>query len=306
MPEIAARAHVELLDPAISQALTEAGLASTRSTRSPRRPGPGLIGGLIVGVMTGKAIALARGLPFIAVNHLEAHALTAGLTDGLEFPYLLLLVSGGHTQLLDRRRRRALSAARHDDRRCARRGVRQGGEAAGPRLSRRARGRGMARRGKPDASNCRVRCSDGRSRISRLPASRPRSATRRRARAPLERAGRRRSLRELPGGGHRDRRRSDAGGIASFIESSREAGRKRAGRGRRRRRQSSAASGAREIARGAGLRLFVPPPELCTDNAAMMAWAGPSALARTVDDLAPPPRRAGRSTPMRRPRLARA
>ena len=62
--------------------------------------GPGLIGGLIVGVTTGKAIALALGLPFIAVNHLEAHALTAGLTDGLDFPYLLLLVSGGHTQLL--------------------------------------------------------------------------------------------------------------------------------------------------------------------------------------------------------------
>ena len=62
--------------------------------------GPGLIGGLIVGVTTGKAIALARGLPFIAVNHLEAHALTAGLTHGFRFPYLLLLVSGGHTQLL--------------------------------------------------------------------------------------------------------------------------------------------------------------------------------------------------------------
>src|SRR4029078_1277733 len=62
--------------------------------------GPGLIGGLIVGVTMGKAIALGLGKPFIAVNHLEAHALTAGLTDRLDFPYLLLLVSGGHTQLL--------------------------------------------------------------------------------------------------------------------------------------------------------------------------------------------------------------
>src|SRR5204862_5978497 len=59
-----------------------------------------LIGGLMVGLTTGKAIALGRGVPFIAVNHLEAHALTAGLTDGLGFPYLLLLVSGGHTQSL--------------------------------------------------------------------------------------------------------------------------------------------------------------------------------------------------------------
>src|SRR5262245_25341528 len=62
--------------------------------------GPGLIGGLLVGVMTGKAIALAHKLPFVAVNHLEAHALTVGLSEGLQPPYLLLLVSGGHTQLL--------------------------------------------------------------------------------------------------------------------------------------------------------------------------------------------------------------
>ena len=63
--------------------------------------GPGLIGGVLVGVMTGKALAAARGLPFIAVNHLEAHALTARLTDDVQFPYLLLLVSGGHCQLLE-------------------------------------------------------------------------------------------------------------------------------------------------------------------------------------------------------------
>ena len=74
--------------------------ASAILTPSPRRPGPGLIGGLIVGAITGKAIALARGLPFIAVHHLEAHALTVGLTEGIAPPYLLLLVSGGHTQLL--------------------------------------------------------------------------------------------------------------------------------------------------------------------------------------------------------------
>ena len=100
VPEIAARAHVELLDPAISQALAEAKLGLDAIDAVAATSGPGLVGGLIVGVTMGKAIALGLGVPFIAVNHLEAHALTAGLTHRLAFPYLLLLVSGGHTQLL--------------------------------------------------------------------------------------------------------------------------------------------------------------------------------------------------------------
>ncbi|MEG6508178.1 tRNA (adenosine(37)-N6)-threonylcarbamoyltransferase complex transferase subunit TsaD [Methyloligella sp. 2.7D] len=100
VPEIAARAHVELLDAAIAQALEEAGVSLSDLDGIAVTAGPGLIGGLIVGLTTGKALALASRLPFIAVNHLEAHALTARLTDGVPFPYLLLLVSGGHTQLL--------------------------------------------------------------------------------------------------------------------------------------------------------------------------------------------------------------
>jgi N6-L-threonylcarbamoyladenine synthase len=100
VPEIAARAHVELLDPAISQALAEAKLDFAAVDAVAAASGPGLIGGLIVGVTMGKAIALGLGKPFIAVNHLEAHALAARLAPGVEFPYLLLLVSGGHTQLL--------------------------------------------------------------------------------------------------------------------------------------------------------------------------------------------------------------
>src|SRR4029079_14621711 len=92
--------HVELLDVAIKQALTEAELDVDALDGVAAASGPGLIGGLIVGAITGKAIALGRGLPFVAVNHLEAHALTARLTDGLAFPYLLLLVAGGHTQSL--------------------------------------------------------------------------------------------------------------------------------------------------------------------------------------------------------------
>jgi N6-L-threonylcarbamoyladenine synthase len=100
VPEVAARAHVECLDLLVREAMREADahfgdLAAVAATT-----GPGLIGGLIVGAITGKAIALARGLPFVAVHHLEAHALTVGLTEQVRPPYLLLLVSGGHTQLL--------------------------------------------------------------------------------------------------------------------------------------------------------------------------------------------------------------
>lgn len=100
VPEIAARAHVEHLDGLIARALDEAKLGWEDLDAVAATAGPGLIGGVIVGLMTAKGIALARGLPLVAVNHLEGHALTARLTDAISFPYLLLLVSGGHSQLL--------------------------------------------------------------------------------------------------------------------------------------------------------------------------------------------------------------
>ncbi len=100
VPEVAARAHLEHLDGLIDRALNKAGVGFGDLDAVAVTGGPGLIGGVLVGVMTAKAIAAVRGLPFIAVNHLEGHALTARLTDGLDFPYLLLLVSGGHCQLL--------------------------------------------------------------------------------------------------------------------------------------------------------------------------------------------------------------
>ncbi len=105
VPEIAARAHLEHLDAVIGRALTDAGVGFGDIGGIAATGGPGLIGGVIVGVMTAKAIAASAGKRFVAVNHLEAHALTARLTAPadapLEFPYLLLLVSGGHCQLLD-------------------------------------------------------------------------------------------------------------------------------------------------------------------------------------------------------------
>jgi N6-L-threonylcarbamoyladenine synthase len=100
VPEIAARAHLEHLDGLVARAIAEAGVGWDDLAAVAATGGPGLIGGVIVGVMTGKAIALARNLPFIAVNHLEGHALSARLSHDVAFPYLLLLVSGGHCQLL--------------------------------------------------------------------------------------------------------------------------------------------------------------------------------------------------------------
>lgn len=100
VPEIAARAHLEHLDTLVKRALQDAGIGFGDLAAVAATGGPGLIGGVIVGVMTGKALALARRLPFIAVNHLEGHALSARLSHDVDFPYLLLLISGGHCQLL--------------------------------------------------------------------------------------------------------------------------------------------------------------------------------------------------------------
>ena len=98
VPEIAARAHVNHLDRLIAQAMREAGLSYDELDGIAATAGPGLLGGVIVGLTMAKAIALATGKPLIAVNHLEGHALTARLLQKVDFPYLLLLISGGHTQ----------------------------------------------------------------------------------------------------------------------------------------------------------------------------------------------------------------
>src|SRR5689334_5889819 len=100
VPEIAARAHLDHIDGLVARALEEAGLGFGDLDGIAFTGGPGLIGGVIVGTMTAKAIALVHRKPLVAVNHLEGHALTVRLTHGTPFPYLLLLVSGGHCQLL--------------------------------------------------------------------------------------------------------------------------------------------------------------------------------------------------------------
>ena len=101
VPEIAARAHADLMTPLVETALADAGLSLNDIDAIAATAGPGLIGGVMVGLVTAKALAMASGKPLIAVNHLEGHALSPRLIDAdLEFPYLLLLVSGGHCQLL--------------------------------------------------------------------------------------------------------------------------------------------------------------------------------------------------------------
>lgn len=100
VPELAARAHVVHLDSIIAEALRAADIDLDDVDAIAATAGPGLIGGVLVGLTTAKALAAAKGLPLLAVNHLEGHALTARLTDGVRFPYLLLLVSGGHSQFV--------------------------------------------------------------------------------------------------------------------------------------------------------------------------------------------------------------
>lgn len=100
VPEIAARAHIDVLDRLIARALEHAKIDISGVDAIAASAGPGLVGCILVGLTAGKALALATAKPFIAVNHLEAHALTARLAEHLEFPYIALLVSGGHTQIV--------------------------------------------------------------------------------------------------------------------------------------------------------------------------------------------------------------
>jgi N6-L-threonylcarbamoyladenine synthase len=290
VPEIAARAHVELLDAAILQALGEAGLMLDQVDGVAAAAGPGLIGGLIVGVTTAKAIALGLGLPFIAVNHLEAHALTPGLTDRLAFPYLLLLVSGGHTQSLvvkDVGNYERLGTTLDD--------------ALGEAFDKAAKLLGLGYPGGPE-----VECMAAKGRPTvKLP--RPMVG---REEPHFSLAGLKTALRHEAMARAPLREQDIADLCASFQEAvadivadrtarAFELYEEHAGRGAQRilvvaggvaanHRLSSALA---PTARKHIFRLVVAPPELCTDNAAMIAWAGAMRLVRGLtDDLSAPAR----------------
>lgn len=283
VPEIAARAHVECLDTLVAAALAEAGVTLADLSGIAATAGPGLNGGLVVGLVTGKTLALAAGKPFLAINHLEAHALTVGLTDGLAPPYLVLLVSGGHTQTLlveDVGRYRRIGTTVDD--------------AIGEAFDKTAKLLGLGYPGGPEVERA-ARAGDAR----RFPLPRPmvgraephfslaglKTALRQRAEAaaPLsdqdiadlsaafeaavcdiivDRVGR---AMDLSAGslGEGARVLTIAGGVAA---------------------NKSIARALAGLADARGFHLAVPPAALCTDNGAMIAWAGAERLARGLTD----------------------
>ena len=290
VPEIAARAHIDLLEPSIQQAMAESGLDYSDMDGIAATAGPGLIGGLIVGVTTAKAIALGLGRPFVAVNHLEAHALSAGLTDNLRPPYLLLLVSGGHTQLLivkDVGAYERLGTTLDDalgeafDKAAKLLGL---GYPGGPEVERyAARGRPTIKLPRPMAGRSEPHFS-----LAGLKTALRRQAT---ARAPLSEqdvADLCASFQEAVADVVRDR---VARAMTLYEERLPDAPRALVAAG-------GVAANKRlrgtldEIAAARGYRLVVPPPWLCTDNAAMIAWAGAERLVRGLSDNMASPARA--------------
>ena len=279
VPEIAARAHVECLDDIVAEALSAAGIGFGDIDGIAVTAGPGLIGGLMVGLTTGKALALATRKPLIAVNHLEAHALTVGLTEGLAPPYLLLLVSGGHTQLL----------LVHDVGRYERLGTTID-DALGEAFDKVAKLLDLGHPGGPEVEKAARRGNPARFRFPRpllgedrldFSFSGLKTAVRLAAQqiAPLSDADvadisagfqaavtdiivarSRAALDRLPP----DRRcLVVAGGVAA---------------------NQAIGDGLRRVANEAGAKLVIPPPALCTDNGAMVAWAGAERLALGLVD----------------------
>jgi N6-L-threonylcarbamoyladenine synthase len=278
VPEIAARAHVNKLDQVIVRAMSAAGVAMNELDGVAATAGPGLVGGVMVALMTGKAIALAHGLPLVAVNHLEGHALSPRLGADVAFPYLLLLVSGGHTQLLvveDVGRYRRLGSTIDD--------------AAGEAFDKLAKVMGLPQPGGPSVERV---ATSGDPRRFALP--RPLLGT---PHADFSFAGlktaARRAWEALDPPTDQDRADLAAGfqaAVADVIED------------RTRRALASAgeitalvAAGgvaANGSVRGAlatvaaegGIPLVTPPAKWCTDNAAMIALAGAERLLRGEQD----------------------
>ncbi|WP_119460628.1 tRNA (adenosine(37)-N6)-threonylcarbamoyltransferase complex transferase subunit TsaD [Rhodospirillaceae bacterium SYSU D60014] len=304
VPEIAARSHLDHLDGLIRRAMAEADLGFDQIDGVAVTGGPGLIGGIIVGVMTAKAIAAVRGLPFVAVNHLEGHALTVRLTDDLAFPYLLLLVSGGHCQLLmvegvGRYRRLGTTV---DD-------------AAGEAFDKAAKLVGLGYPGGPAVEQAAARATehDGdRFSLPRPMVGRPgcdfsfsglKTALRQRVAAITAAA---------PDGRLSDRDRDAL--AAAFQTAVADCLADRTANAIRLVHADGPAPTARptalvvaggvaanrtlrarleQVAAAGGLRLVAPPLRLCTDNAAMIAWAGLERLrqgGRDDLDFAPRPR----------------
>ncbi|MGH6873040.1 MAG: tRNA (adenosine(37)-N6)-threonylcarbamoyltransferase complex transferase subunit TsaD [Rhizomicrobium sp.] len=271
VPEIAARAHIEALDGIVARAMAEAGVGFSDLDAIAATAGPGLIGGVMVGLTTAKALALASGKPLIAVNHLEAHALTVRLTEGARFPFLLLLISGGHCQLLavEGVGRFHLYGTTIDD-------------ALGEAFDKAAKMMGLPYPGGPEVERL---ARSGNPRRYALP--RPMLG---RAGADFSFSGLKTALRQIVrGGAYGDADAADL--AASFQQAAIDTLGDRVTAAMRRFRAefpdgrefvvaggvaANAAIRAALIALASreGFATKIPPPRLCTDNAAMVAWAG--------------------------------
>ena len=290
VPEIAARAHVDLLDGIIDRAMKDAGVGYEQLSGVAAAAGPGLIGGVIVGLTTAKAIAMVHNTPLIAINHLEAHALTPRLTCSLAFPYCLFLASGGHTQIVAvagvgqyMRLGTTVDDAMGEafDKVAKMLGLPYPG---GPQVERAAQG-GDAKRfafprpmlGRPDANFSLSGLKTAvRNEASRLSPLEPRDISDLCASfqaAVLESTADRLSVglklfQEIFGP---PRALVAAGGVAA----------------------NQAIRGAlQDVAAKAETTLIIPPPALCTDNGAMIAWAGAERLALDITDTMEAPPRA--------------
>jgi N6-L-threonylcarbamoyladenine synthase len=283
VPEIAARAHVALLDGLIERALTDAGLGLDALDGIAATAGPGLIGGVMVGLTTAKALALAAGKPFIAINHLEAHALTARLAPPsgkpVVFPFLLLLVSGGHCQLMavEGVGHYRLYGATIDD-------------AIGEAFDKTAKLMGLSYPGGPAIEALAATGNPARYRLPRPMMGREGS--------DFSFSGLKTSVRQVVEGGSYEAADLAASFQAAVIESVSDRTRGAMHNFRTEFGNSNydlvvaggvaankALGGAlRKLAENEGFSLVVPGPELCTDNGAMIAWAGVERLALGLSD----------------------
>ena len=285
VPEIASRAHLEILDGVIERALADAGKSLADMDAIAATAGPGLIGGVMVGLTTAKALALAAGKPLIAVNHLAGHALTVRLTDGVTFPYLLLLVSGGHCQLLvvegaDKFR---LYGSTMDD-------------AAGEAFDKTAKLLGLPYPGGPA-----VEAAAARGNAKRYPLPRPllgRSATEGNSLA-FSFSGLKTAVRQLVQNGAVDVNDAAASFQAAVIDILRDRCDSALSRFAREfpdlqtptlvvaggvAANSAIGSALTALAENRNIRIHIPPPKYCTDNAAMIGWAGLERLGAGASD----------------------